>query len=257
VFAILLCAVCAASGARGAVVIVPGGSTVAGKSIGEWTADWWNWSTAGPGNVFADADGSVATQNQTAPVFFVAGTQGGAPVTRSFEIPAGKFVLFPLINIIVANGPDPGFASTQEEANAFGDTGIDPAKLFANLDGVDAADLASHREKSPVNFTWTVQPGTGQFTPGTFTDANSDGYWLMLEPLDAGAHTLIFGGQSNDFGDNGNGGPLLASFIVAVTDNVTVPGSTAIPLPAGALAAMPLLTGLAATKAWRARRRSR
>jgi hypothetical protein len=235
--------------------VVPAGSTVAGKTIGEWTADWWNWTGAGPGNVLGDTDGSVATQAQSGPVFFLAGTQGGTPVSRTFDVPSGKFVLFPLLNIIVANGPDTGFATTLEEAAAFGDQQA-AATFVANIDGVDVPDLASHREKSPQNFTYVVQPGTGNFPPGTYNDANSDGYWLMLEPLAAGDHTIHFGGTSVDF-QTAEGTTLLPSFTVDVTDHVTVQGAAAIPLPAGALAAMPLMGVLAGAQTWHSRRRRR
>src|SRR6185295_11156121 len=99
-----LCAICALSLFSRIVaadaVVIDGGSTVAGKTIGEWTADWWNW--AGASNVIGDPDGSAANNNQSGPVFFVAGTSGGAPVTRTFTVPAGKNVLFPLANWIIA-----------------------------------------------------------------------------------------------------------------------------------------------------------
>jgi hypothetical protein len=239
------------SSVDGSAVVVPAGSTVAGKTIGQWTADWWNWAGAGPANVFTDTTGAAATQNQSGPVFFLAGTQGGTPVTRTFEIPSGKFVLFPLINIIVAAGPDVGFTDTRQEATAFADA-QSTATFVANIDGTDVPDLASHREASPTNFTYVVNAGTSGFPAGTYTDANSDGYWLMLEPLSAGEHTIHFGGTSNDFGP-AEGNVLLPSFTVDVTDQVTVPGTAAIPLPAGALAAMPVMAAIAGAGAWRRR----
>jgi hypothetical protein len=98
-----------------------------------------------------------------------------------------------------------------------------------------------------VNFTYVVQPGAGGFPAGTYTDANSDGFWLMLEPLSAGEHTIHFGGTSNPFPAEN---PLLPSFTVDVTDHVTA-GAAAIPLPAGALAALPVMSVLAAAKAFR------
>src|SRR5439155_16118096 len=152
------------------------------------------------GNVFADTTGAKANENQSGPVFFVAGTNGGAPVSRSFQVPPGKFVLFPLINWIVVNGADPGFSSTAEEVEALTTGTVDTSKLIATIDGVDVPDLASHRERSPVDFTFTVAAGnTGAFPAGTYIDANSDGYWLMLQPLDDGEHTLHFGGTTKDF----------------------------------------------------------
>jgi len=243
--------VCVWNAVANAATVVPAGSTVAGKTVGEWTADWWNWTGAGPANVFTDADGSVATQNQSGPVFFVAGTQGGAAVSRSFEVPSGKFILLPLLNIIVANGPDPGFTDTASEASAWADAQA-TATLFASVDGTDLPDLSTHREKSPANFTYTVAAGTGGFPAGTYTDANSDGFWLMLEPLAAGEHTIHFGGTANAFpADN----PLIQSFTVDVTDRVTVAGTAAIPLPAGAAAGLPMLAALASARGWRSFKR--
>jgi hypothetical protein len=208
---------------------------VAGQTIGQWTADWWNWAGSAP--VIGDTTGAAATQNQSGPVFFVAGTSGGTAVTRAFDIPANTFVLFPLINWVIANGPDPGFSDTASEATAITDGTIDPAKLFASVDGEVVGDLASHRERAPANFTFTTVQGATGFPAGTFTDANADGYWIMLEPLSAGPHTLHFGGTSNDFV-----GPdpalTVPSFTVDTTDNVRV-GPAAIPLPPGALAALP------------------
>jgi hypothetical protein len=33
---------------------------------------------------------------------------------------------------------------------------VDTSKLIANIDGSDVADVASHRERSPVDFTLNV-----------------------------------------------------------------------------------------------------
>jgi hypothetical protein len=209
--------------------VEPGGSTVAGKTIGQWTADWWNWTGSVTGNVFTDTTGALATQNQSGPVFFVAGTQGTS-VTRTFDVPGDKFLLFPLINFVVANGPDPGFADTQAEAKALIDVGVPASNVFASIDGADVPNLASHREASPVNFTYTALAGSGTFTPGTFTDANSDGYWVMVDPLGSGTHTLRFGGTTNVI-DGPDPSFHLDSFDVDVTDNVKAGSASAIPLP--------------------------
>jgi hypothetical protein len=218
------------------VEIVPSGSTVVGKTIGEWTADWWNWTGSVPGNVFEDPSGALATQNQSGPVFFVAGTGADGVASRSFDIPQGKHVLFPLINWIIAAGPDPGFDSTAEEVEAVTTATINPANLFATIDGIDVPDLASHRERSPINFTYATVEGAGGFPPGTYTDANADGYWLMLAPLPPGEHTLHFGGTATEYA------PLeVPSFTINATANVSV-----IPLPPAVFTAMPVLALMAA-----------
>lgn len=63
------------------VEVVPGQSTVAGKTIGEWSADWWNWANSISPNIFNDATGAQANENQSGPVFFVAGTSSGSRAT--------------------------------------------------------------------------------------------------------------------------------------------------------------------------------
>ena len=244
------------------VEVVAPGSTVAGKRIGEWTADWWNWANSVSPNVFEDATGALANQNQSGPVFFVAGTSADdPPATRNFTVPEGKYVLFPLLNWVIAAGPDPGFTSTAEEAEALVDGTIDPANLVAEIDGVAVSNLENYRERSQINFTFVVEPDTTGFPPGTYTDANADGYWIMLAPLTAGdTHTLHFGGTSTPYTGPTppEGEPIsIDSFTVDVTANITVSGATPIPLPPGVFSCIPFGAAALASVQWRRWRRGR
>jgi hypothetical protein len=229
VASVVLCAGFVSRAAGGTVEVLPGGSTVAGKTIGQWTEGWWNWAFSFPSSSspFQDPTGVVATQHQSGPVFYLAGTSGGTPISRSFQVPGDRYVLFPLLNLIVANGPDAPFPDTRAETTAFGSNAVNPSKLVAEVDGQPVSNLASHREPSSVNFTVTGVPG--EPFAGTFHDANSDGYWLMLAPLGSGTHTLHFGGATEDF-KAPDGSTLLPSFSVDVTDRVTAV-SNAVPLP--------------------------
>ncbi len=231
----------------GPVVVAPH-STVAGKTIGEWTAEWWNWAGRATPSVTADTTGAAATSGQSGPVFFIAGTAGGS-ATRTFNVPSDKYLLFPLINWIVANGADPGYASTAEEATALVEGTVDPSKLFATIDGVAVPDLASHREAAPLNFTLVVKPDSFGFPPGTYTDANADGYFVMLQPLGAGQHTLHFGGTTKDFVQPAPS-PKIDSFTIDTTAHVSA-GGTAIPLPPGVLGGMPMLLAALGGVVWR------
>ena len=214
-----------------AELILPGGSTVAGRTIGEWTADWWNWVGSQPDatNPLLDLTGANANVNQSGPVFFVPGTrQGNPPITRTFSVPGDKYLLVPLVNWIAANGADPPFASTLEEVHAITTGTVDPSKLFATVDGVPITDLASHREATPGTFTLTKigsLPAIGP--PGTYTDAAADGYWLMLDPLGPGRHTLHFGGTTNSY-TTPTGSFTLNGFTLDVTAQLEV-----VPEPSG------------------------
>jgi hypothetical protein len=187
--------------------------------------------------------------NQSGPVFFVAG-RAFSTVERRFNVPAGKYVLLPLINWVIAS-PDPGFSDTATEADSLTTGTLDPSMLFATFDGERVSDLASHREKSPLNFTLNAVDGVSGFPAGTYTDANSDGYWLMLAPLSAGGHTLHFGGTTNDY-SGPNSLLTVRSFFVNVRDRVTVEGAATVPLPPAVFASLPLLSAMGL---WHLRRR--
>ena len=187
---------------------------VAGQTIDAWTADWWQWAygQSMPNDAFTDPTGAFAGINQSGPVFFVAGTTGGS-ATRSFTIPTDKFLLIPLINSSSSEaflGGSPSEADLRIDA-AFIINHVD--SLFAVIDGavVPEAELFGHRELSPL-FNFVAATNNPFFHPVRPSgNAVSDGYWLMLQPLGLGTHTISFGGGVSSFG-----------FTVEVTDTINV-----------------------------------
>ena len=203
------------------MIVVPPGSVVEGRTIGEWGGEWWNWNNSMPnaGNPIADPTGANANNNQNANVFFIAGT-GGGPATRSFNVPIDRPLLIPLINAVYYRTPEPvdengvpTFISGKPQAAV---APPDPnaieqfmrndflvtnpiTRLFFEIDGVaiPQSELLTHLEAS--RFTAVITPGSrvnalsGE-PPGSWTESFSIGYYVMLEPLAAGTHTLRFGG---------------------------------------------------------------
>jgi hypothetical protein len=185
--------------------VVPPHSTVDGKTIGEWTAEWWKWALSfeDEENPILDPTGEFADGHQDGPVFFVPGSNFGLPqpVNRTFTVPGDKYLLIPLINWIVGNGTDdPAFADTREEAIALASGTVNPRLLFLIVDGRPIHHLGLHRENSADFFTVTQ---VGIFSIGdlgqTYDDCFADGYWIMLEPLGEGHHVLHFGGTTRDY----------------------------------------------------------
>ena len=75
-------------------------STPFNTSYADWTAKWWQWLISIPqeSNPGIDATGEKFDVNQNDPhVVFLVGTFGGS-AERNYTIPAGKSVLFPIIN---------------------------------------------------------------------------------------------------------------------------------------------------------------
>jgi len=69
--------------------VLPNDATVDGKTIGDWTAEWWKWIYSLPTNQspLLDTDGSLAGNGQPdGDVFFVANLARPGTVARSFTI---------------------------------------------------------------------------------------------------------------------------------------------------------------------------
>jgi hypothetical protein len=250
----LLAGVIGANSAR-AVSPLPVGASVDGKTTSAYIEDWWNWvgQFSAPDNPFTDTTGIDAVKHQAGPVFFIAGQSGfedHAPVTRDFDLPAGRFLLVPIVNALVANGPDPGYPDTKTESDALTPGATDESSLLASIDGVDVPNPASYIQRSGTNFTLNLTDNNPiGFPAGTYTDANSSGFWLLLPPLSPGDHTLNFGGSVNALTTPGPNGITFPAYSINVTDRLHV-----VPLPRAALAALPMLLAIVGGIARRSRR---
>lgn len=216
-----------ASTHAGAVVLPPG-SVVEGRTIGDWGAEFWRWSFgfSAPNDPFNDPTGALANMNQTAPVFFVAGTTGGFS-DRSFTVPAGHYLLIPLLVAEFSQLELGDFSLSEAQIRAEVNGLVDLIdELHASIDGVDVPDLFSHRSESAA-FEYEAAPNNIiGVPPGNSGIAVAGGYWLLLTPLAAGeTHALEFGGGVSAF-----------DYRVNVLANIT-----AVPEPSTlALASLPL-----------------
>jgi hypothetical protein len=181
-----------------AAVLAPG-STYAGKTIGEWSVEWWKYLLSVPvdQNPALDPTGINGNIGQQGPVFFLVGTFDGASVNRNLTVTADKAFLFPLFSSV--NISDPSNPETEEQLRVLVTQQIDAVtSLNANIDGVDIpqTELFAHREPSPA-FSATLPDGNIFGAPGgVYSPGVSDGYWLLVEPLSPGEHMISFGGVS-------------------------------------------------------------
>jgi hypothetical protein len=199
-----------------------------GKTYGDWGAAWWTWvlSIPTPNNPLNDQTGANANQNQSGPVFFLAGTFcpdlnvgcSFATATRSVTVPSGKALFFPILNSECSTFE--GNGTTEADLRACATSSIDAVTTMeADVDGVPIDGLTQYRGTSGL-FTWGPLPANnlleffGFNAPaGTTSPAVQDGYYLMLAPLSMGAHTIHFTGSIG------------SAFGLDVTYHLTVGGS--------------------------------
>lgn len=172
-----------------------------GNTYGDWSARWWQWLLAIPAatNPNLDTTGENCAVGQVGPVWFLAGSFGGGPVERYCTVPEGKALLVTPLNIAFGAGVydcDPSVPGVLCDLNALRSSAaefLDTAtKLELTVDGRELKNLADYRVQSPVfGLTYPEENVLG-LAAGTYTPNITEGYYLLLEGLQAGEHTIHF-----------------------------------------------------------------
>lgn len=216
-----------------AYTILDPGSTVAGKSIADWTAEWWTWIAQSPAdqNPVYDPNGAWANQDNNGPVFFVAAADN-ATLTRNFTVPAGRPLLVPMLGHAWIGWP-PDTEAIVDPALDGAIANDDTSTLFAVIDGQPVANPENYFEKSDFFSAGIANAGTvvtetsyfGGSAPvgADLYPSRAAGWWIMIDDLSPGAHTLQFGGAAKD-----------GSYAIDVTANITV-GAASVTEPASLL----------------------
>ena len=161
------------------------------------------------------------SKQQAGPVFFLAGTPGAGAVTRRCTVPAGKALFFPIISALwgAAVGdcePTASVPCNLAILRKSAADSMDSVQLTATIDGEPVENLPQQRVQSPVLTITYPDKNIAGVSQGTYAPNISDGYWLMLPPLPAGAHTVYFKGVST--------GGIFEGTVIEVTYHLTVHG---------------------------------
>lgn len=191
------------------IIIFPIDSKPYGKTYGEWSAEWWKWAYSIPAdqNPLFDETGAQAGAGQSGPVWFLAGVFNvTGTATRSADVPSGKALFFPILNVEWDNLCPP-LDPPLDEAGllALVNENLDMAsELSCVVDGQSIPGLLGYRVTSD-DFSVTFPDnnifqlfGCSQITAGTYPGFVSGGYYIMLPPLPTGAHTVHFRGSVGD-----------------------------------------------------------
>ena len=176
--------------------------TYAGKTYAEWSASWWKWALriSEPRSPVTDPTGADCAVRQDTRVWFLAGNTGGT-TTRSCTVPANRAILFPVINA-ACWAPNDG--ETEAELKACAATLMDAVtETTASIDGasVDLGPPSDGRFRFVSRlFTLKIAPDNGFGAPSGKTRAVADGFWVLVNPLPVGQHTIEFHGSAPAFG---------------------------------------------------------
>jgi hypothetical protein len=195
-------------------------------SFQELSAEWWQWvlSIPTPINPELDTTGEHCMVGQRGSVWFLAGTSGGGSATRTCAVPEDKVLFFPVINSVNIDTPNvcgqgPARLSVQE-LRALSAAFIDGAtNLAVEVDGKPITNV--RRVQSPVFAVALPEDnlfdapctgaGLGNAPAGIYAPAVDEGFYVGLEPLQVGDHTLHMHAENPS-----------AGFTLDVTYNLTV-----------------------------------
>jgi hypothetical protein len=202
-----------------------GQGTLSTSDLSVLSGQWWQWALSIPTSVnpVSDATGEYCMVGQQGSIWYLAGNFTGAPaVTRACSVPGDAALFFPVINNVQFDSPNlcgqgnESFSVKQlrENIKSFVD---DAYGISVKVDGRSVKKDLIVRFKSPQ--FWTALPadnffgGSPSCPAGIYSPSVSDGYYLALNPMKPGAHTIHIQAQSVS-----NGSP----FTIDVTYNLTV-----------------------------------
>ncbi len=188
-------------------VLVPTNLAFAGGSAAakKLSFEWWQWVISIPAseNPMLDSTGEKCMVGQHGDTWFLAGSWIGS-VTRTCAIPANVKLFFPVLNYIGADTPGQCGQGPSRSSNSWrteADMNMDAApNMSVTLDTRSAGKIV--RVQSKV-FAVSVPEdnafvAAGFFCPpgdplvaGIYSPAVDDGYYMQLNPLSVGQHTLI------------------------------------------------------------------
>ena len=172
------------------------GSKPYGMPWEEWAVLWWKWCSLEPDdtNPAADATGINCCKNQTNKyAWFLAGTFGGS-AERYCILPKKKSVLFPIITDRISYVEHPHL-SCERALSDYAKSDLDTTTICnASLDAQLLPHLHNYRVRTGL-FSFSCPESQMRNKPSRVFQAVSDGYWVFLQPLVIGKHTLCFVGE--------------------------------------------------------------
>jgi hypothetical protein len=209
-------------------------ATYEGKTYAQWSASWWQWFYSLPTDRHPLFDTADVSAGQSGNVWFLGGaynpaaTNGvkyGTAAARDVVIPQGTALYFPLFaaESAILEGKGTNAAGLQANSQAVIDT---VTMLSCAIDGQTVSNLSAYRASSSL-FTWGPLPTNNvfgdpvNFPAGATSPSVADGYYLLLQPMTPGDHSIHFNG-----GTPRSQIDITYNITITPTNGVYPPGST-------------------------------
>lgn len=163
-----------------------------GISYGDWLAKYFQWFIQIPADIHPREHYTPdsCSIDQSGPVWFLTDILKGAE-ERTCTIPSEKAIFLPILTGVSWDDKSNPLPKSEQDVINGATAGNEYAVISAMLDGREIKDLKSYRAQSSW-FNITV-PDNNVFNnkPGVWK-AIADGFFLFVEPLPPGNHTLQF-----------------------------------------------------------------
>jgi hypothetical protein len=164
-------------------------------TIPEWTAKWWKWAYSFSGyynNPLLDPNGTALMKFQPSdePVFFLSGAYNSV-ANRTVTIPAGKAILYPVLNAEISFTDFPN-AKGEDDLKRALESDLRAATYVGTE--LNEISLPYHRIKADLFDLSVAKDNIFDVSDGP-TQAVADGYWIFLKPLPIGEYTIHIKGE--------------------------------------------------------------
>ncbi|HET8856154.1 MAG TPA: hypothetical protein VFM28_01370 [Nitrososphaeraceae archaeon] len=178
------------------------------NKVAEFGDRWWQWgfgldtTVVNPFTELGQAGCDVGLQDNGRLLFLVGSPRD--PATGDFpvhecDVKKGTSILFPILNVACNNLEAPPFFGANEQDQRICANNFINATIFESLqleiDGKPINNLEQYRVDSPAGgFEFTAVENNPFATPVGDGTGVSDGFWILLENLKPGEHTISFSG---------------------------------------------------------------
>ena len=197
--------------------VFPINSKPFGQPYPQWSAKWWQWTMSIHKEQDPNANdptGQKCSVNQNDPnVWFLLGISSGSAVLNC-NIPQGRAILTSILSGECDYLSDKSL-KTEADLSKCAKSGIEGATMQVAVDGMVLKNLQAYWVESPIlSLTIPADNIWGVPYVGT-TQAKVLGYYLFLEPLSLGRHTIHI---SYNVIDN----PTLGTYSAAVDETFNI-----------------------------------